>query len=169
MAIKLSDEFNTDDLDGNDFGESWDNKELFGPLKACGEYLPVDKVPEPQLDKPLGGHFTPRLEVLSRSDFRCVRCKVDCRESPDLLEAHHPDRDLSTNLPEHLMALCVSCHAEMPGHSFMFSKRDPRVFARLDDMRRIQGISWRITDPSPEAQARALAEAIRAHRLSKGK
>lgn len=49
-----------------------------------------------------------RPAALDRADHRCEHCGTTTE-----LEVHHRDLDPSNNVPDNLIVLCDSCHAEV--------------------------------------------------------
>ena len=60
-----------------------------------------------------------------RADWKCEQCRIDLNDDRYFLHAHHK-WGTRFNDPEDLMALCIHCHAEQPGHGHETLKDDPR-------------------------------------------
>ncbi len=69
------------------------------------------------------------LQCRERANWQCEKCRIDLRLRPQrrFLHAHHI-RGTGYNNPEDLIALCIRCHAEQPGHSHMRNLRDYQEF-----------------------------------------
>ena len=90
--------------------------------------------------------YQPNQGDLSREyrkavDYRCQRCKVECREPPVLLHLHHRDGNRSNNDRHNLAVLCVECHSCQPYHGQMGrSDRDQGEIAQIKKLRSEQKI-----------------------------
>ena len=53
--------------------------------------------------------------------WKCEKCNADLVERKECLHTHHLNAQKSDNREENLCALCIRCHAEMPGHQHLKS------------------------------------------------
>lgn len=54
---------------------------------------------------------------------------MELKMRTQFLHVHHV-HGRSYNAPEYLMALCVGCHADQPGHEFMKNEQEYRDFVK---------------------------------------
>ena len=60
------------------------------------------------------------LQCRERAKWKCQECGLNLKDQSKFLHAHHL-RGIQYDQPKDLIALCVGCHAEQPGHDRMKS------------------------------------------------
>lgn len=65
------------------------------------------------------------IDCRQSANWKCEQCRIDLKDDPYFLHAHHK-WGTKFNDPEDLMALCIRCHAEQPGHGHETLKSDLR-------------------------------------------
>lgn len=65
------------------------------------------------------------LACRENAHWKCEQCRIDLKDDRHFLHAHHK-WGTKFNDPEDLMALCIRCHAEQPGHGHETLKYDSR-------------------------------------------
>lgn len=77
------------------------------------------------------------LTCRENAHWKCEQCRIDLKDDRYFLHAHHK-WGTRFNDPEDLMALCIRCHAEQPGHGHETLKGDPRY---QEFMKKYGGVS----------------------------
>jgi hypothetical protein len=148
----LVDEYVPEDLDGQDFSESFENGEIWGARIAVGGRKGMEENEHPfSLLMRSGGYGMESWELVpdvpnkyglkQEARWMCQACSVNLRGNSHLLQIHHPGRDKTTNDPKDMMLVCLKCHAHMPEHAFMLNKYDSALFSEIDRLRSEQGLS----------------------------
>ena len=105
--------------------------EEFYVLNACQVFI----TSPPEL--PREGYW----EQLSRwyrkeRNWMCEECQVDLSQDTRLLHTHH-ELGRGFNSPQHLKALCIACHSEVPGHNFKQDREYKRFIDKYGEQRHL--------------------------------
>lgn len=69
-------------------------------------------------------------------NWTCEECEVDLSQDTRLLHTHHI-LGRGFNSPQHLKALCIACHSEVPGHNFKHDRDYQRFIDKYGEQRRL--------------------------------
>ncbi len=143
----MSDEFDPEGLDSNDYTQSFEDGEVFGPTAGLADHqsaeieipspLSSDYVAIPHSPEPLN-ELSPKMQLLLKMNYSCQECRVQLRDRPELLHQHHPGQDKTTDDPRYTQLLCLDCHQRRDNHDFMKSKYPKVDFDYIEQMRREQ-------------------------------
>ena len=67
--------------------------------------------------------------IRGEKQWTCEKCCVNLENRHRDLHVHHIF-GRGFNSPQHLMVLCIACHAEQPGHAFMKAHSEYKAFLR---------------------------------------
>ena len=68
-----------------------------------------------------------------KMEWKCEECSENLAARTEFLHVHHIDTQKSNNREENLRALCIRCHAEMPGHQHFKSNPKYKEYLCLLD------------------------------------
>jgi hypothetical protein len=111
----------------------------FSIEKFLSEFSPsfVDRPTETDDSQPVQVYSDDWEEISKkyreRMNWECEGCGIRLSEKSNrrLLHVHHKNRVVSDNSLSNLIALCIVCHADEPGHSMHIKREDKKVINSL--------------------------------------
>ena len=83
------------------------------------------------------------------ANWKCEQCRIDLKDDRYFLHAHHK-WGTQFNDPEDLIALCIRCHAEQPGHGHETLKYNPAYQEFMQKYSNVSRPSREFNLPNPQ-------------------